>query len=266
MSLTPHSAPSLKEPMPQVEVSLVPLKIKSKEEDLEPLPVRVTPPLFTYSNPDKGRGSESPILSDSDSNSCPIPIKGTSMLEQLLIEIPDHQTPSLPSPAARSLRTRASSKMNSPELSSTVASKHNRPVNAVPKRKRHESDSSSNSIEDVRNKKHRKGSENSTELVKTCMGLEPKVNMKKNNKVLEESSDSDEPLIEKVRKHNVNNTPKAKLKPASTGLVKTAPVNTRRSVRTIPALNTRSKGDKAQADSETLRRKTRSAGEYFLIQ
>lgn len=265
MSLTPHSTPSLKEPLPQVEVSLVPLKIKSKEENLEPLPVRVTPPLYTYSNPDKGRGSESPILSDSDSNPCPTLIKSTSLLEQLLIDIPDHQAPNLPSPAARSLRTRASSKMNSPELSSSVVSKQNRPVNAVPKRKRHESDSSSNSIEDIRNKKHRKGSENSTELVKSCVGIEAKVNMKKNNKVLEESSDSDEPLIEKVRKHNVNNTPKAKLKPASTGIAKSAPVNTRRSVRTIPALNTRSKGDKAQTDSETLRRKTRSAGKLLLL-
>lgn len=261
MSLTPHSTPSLKEPLPQVEVSLVPLKSKSKEENLEPLPVRVTPPLYTYSNPDKGRGSESPILSDSDSNSCPTLIKSTSLLEQLLIEIPDHQTPNLPSPAARSLRTRASSKMNSPELNSSAASKQNRPVNTVTKRKRHESDSSSNSVEDVRNKKHRKGSENTVELIKTCMGMESKVNMKKNNKVLEESSDSDEPLIEKVRKHNVNNTPKAKLKPAPIGIVKTGPINTRRSVRTIPALNTRSKGDKAQADSEILRRKTRSAGE-----
>lgn len=87
--------------------------------------------------------------------------------------------------------------------------------------------------------------------------------MKKNNKVMEESSDSDEPLIEKVRKHNVNSGTKTKVKTTSVaGGVKNATVNTRRSVRTaMPALNTRSKGDKAQPDSEVLRRKTRSAGE-----
>lgn len=166
-------------------MSLVPLKTKKpkEDEDLEPVPVRVAPPLYTYSNPEKTRGgSDSPSLSDSD-NSNPLPtlMKGTSLLEQLLIEIPDHQTSS-PSPAARSLRTRASSKMNSPELSSPVVAKRSA---VVTKRKRHESDSSNNSLEDMRNKKHRKCSENTTELIKACMGVDSnvKVNMKKNNKV-----------------------------------------------------------------------------------
>lgn len=255
---TTHSASSpLKEQVPQVELSLVPAK--NKQEDLEPLPVRVTPPLYTYSNPEKGRGSESPSLSDSDnSNSCST-IKSTSLLEQLLIEIPEHQTPSSPSPAARSLRTRASSKMNSPELNSPVIQKQAaRQVAAVPaKRKRHESDSSNNSLEDARGKKTRKCSENAAELIKACMGVEPgKANAKKNSKVAEESSDSDEPLIEKVRKSNLSSAQKTKVK----GGVKTA-VNTRRSVRTIPALNTRSKGDKVQPEADLLRRKTRSTGE-----
>lgn len=63
------------------------------------MPVRITPALYTYSNPEKGRvGLESPAgLSDDDSNSCSTsgvihnkPSK--SLLEQLLIEIPnDHQ-------------------------------------------------------------------------------------------------------------------------------------------------------------------------------
>lgn len=262
-----HTAPSpLKEQVPQVEVSLVPIKNKPKDEDLEPLPVRVTPPLYTYSNPEKSRGSESPSLSDSDnSNSCST-IKSTSLLEQLLIEIPDHQTPSSPSPAARSLRTRATSKMNSPELNSPIIQqKQTRTaVTALPaKRKRHESDSSNNSLEDVRSKKTRKCSENAAELIKACMGVEPtKGNAKKNNNKItaEESSDSDEPLIEKVRKGNVNSGQKGKFKGTTVGLVKTGSVNTRRSVRTMPALNTRSKGDKVQAESDVLRRKTRSAG------
>lgn len=258
VTLTPHSSPVLKEQMPQVEVSLVPLK-KAKEEDLEPLPVRVTPPLYTYSNPDKSRGSESPSLSDSDSNSCPTIMKSTSLLEQLLIEIPEHQTPNSPNPSARSLRTRAASKMHSPELSSPVVPKQAR--NPTTKRKRHESDSSNNSLEDVRNKKHRKCSENTAELIKACMGVESA--LKKSNKVMEESSDSDEPLIEKVRKNSSSvNMAKAKVKTATGGVVKGGTVNTRRSVRTIPALNTRSKGEKTQGDTEVLRRKTRSAGKY----
>lgn len=66
---------------------------------MEPIPVRITPALYTYSNPEKGRiGLESPEgISDDDSNSCSTsstihskPSK--SLLEQLLIEIPnDHQ-------------------------------------------------------------------------------------------------------------------------------------------------------------------------------
>lgn len=65
------------------------------------MPVRITPALYTYSNPEKGRvgGIESsPGLSDDDSNSCStsssiMPNKqNKSLLEQLLIEIPnDHQ-------------------------------------------------------------------------------------------------------------------------------------------------------------------------------
>lgn len=285
--------------LPQVEVSLVPLKTKPKEADLDPLPIRVTPPLYTYSNPDKSR-ADSPMSDDPDSNSSST-VKGKSLLEQLLIDIPENQTPSSPSPAARSVRTRASSKLNSPELNSPVMSKQNR-VPPTTKRKRHESDSSNNSMEDARNKKPRKSSENANELIKSCISLE--ANQKASSstttttvttattttsakkKSTEESSDSDEPLIEiagKVRKNNTQAsgqnvqgqvaTPRAKIKPILNagggggggvvtpgGIVKTVPINTRRSVRTIPALNTRSKGDKSQPDADILRRKTRSAG------
>lgn len=309
---------TLTDQLPQVEVSLVPLKAKPKEADLDPLPIHVTPPLYTYSNPDKSR-AESPASDDPDGNPCGM-VKSKSLLEQLLIDIPENQMPSSPSPAARSVRTRASSKLNSPELNSPVMSKQNR-VPPTTKRKRHESDGSNNGIEDTRVKKPRKSSENAVELIKSCMSVEvanaakvvasatatatmstvvtavattatTAANSAK-KKSMEESSDSDEPLIEiagKVRKNNSQvsganltnavNAPRTKIKPllssvggggggggivAASGIVKTVPVNTRRSVRTIPALNTRSKGDKSQPDADILRRKTRSAGRSSFV-
>jgi nuclear receptor coactivator 6 len=215
-------------------------------------------------------------MSDEDSNSCSNIHKTKSLLEQLLIEIPDNQTPSSPSPATRSVRTRALSKLSSPELNSPVsvaAAKSTRVATpaSTTKRKRHESDSSNNSIEDARNKKTRKCSENAAELIKACMGVDAgKVNNVKKmttttsaatGKLQDESSDSDEPLIEKVRKTatTINSVTKNKLKSGNGG-IKGVAVSTRRSVRTaIPAPNTRSKGDKVGADSEALRRKTRSA-------
>ncbi|XP_044263319.1 uncharacterized protein LOC123010471 [Tribolium madens] len=262
-SVNPTSPLAVKEPLQPAEVSLVPVKTKTKEDDLEPLPVRVTPPLYTYSNPDKGRGSESPTMSDEDSNSCSNIHKTKSLLEQLLIEIPDNQTPSSPSPATRSVRTRALSKLSSPELNSPVSAaiKSNRVATPAAKRKRHESDSSNNSIEDARSKKTRKCSENAVELIKACIGVEATKanNVKKTGKSQDESSDSDEPLIEKVRKTATANSVGGKKAKSGNG-VKGVAVTTRRSVRTaIPAPNTRSKGDKVGVDSEALRRKTRSA-------
>ncbi|KAF2892478.1 hypothetical protein ILUMI_13697 [Ignelater luminosus] len=262
VTLTTHSSPSpIKEQLPQVEVNLVPIKSSQNEEDLEPQPIRISPARYTYSNPDKSRGSESPSLSDSDSNSCSLLITKKSLLEQLLIDIPENQNPSSPSPLTRALRTRASSKLSSPELNSPVPPKQARIP--APKRKRHESDSSNNSLEDSRNKKPRKCSENAAELIKACMGVEPPNkpnNMRK--KLVDDSSDSDEPLIEvagKVRKNSIN-TARTKFKSTSFGgNVKAGPVKTRSSVRTIPALNTRSKGDKAQSSASMLRRKTRSS-------
>lgn len=263
----------------------------------------MTPPLYTYSNSEKGRGSESPTLSDEDSNLCNSTIHKTkSLLEQLLIEIPDNQPPSSPSPATRSsVRTRALSKLNSPELNSPVSSsapkqqQQQTPVVSITstamvrsttpattaKRKRQESDSSTNSTDDARNKKPRKCSENAAELIKACMGLDAsKVNNVNNKKVTtgksqEESSDSDEPLIEKVRKttsntNSMNNLPKNKVKSAvavglggSGGGAAAKNVITRRSVRAtaVPAPNTRSKVEnKLNLETEALRRKTRSAG------
>lgn len=204
-----------------------------------------------------------------------------SLLEQLLIEIPtevsEKQVSSIsPSISEKSLnackstiRTRSSSKLNSPDISdsksdkTTKTPKHspvavkpdtsptNSPVmcpktspksikTIVPaKRKRQESESSTQSnvsneeqhLNNTRNKKARKCSENAVELIKACMGLDNTENKNvvktvKEVKKLEktklntgllrktqlnevESSDSDEPLIEiagKVRnKHATRN-------------------------------------------------------------
>lgn len=326
-----------------------------KQENSDPVPVRVTPPLYTYSNPDKGR-SISPNLSDSDSNPS-ITLTKKSLLEQLLIEIPSdmHNNVDSPSPATRSLRTRATAKLNSPELNSPLstsivtatavaatmpttavsASKVNRTPFLTNKRKRRESDSSNQSLDDVRNKKLKKDFDNTisasmtatstTTLTTTVDFLKANTNLdvtKSNNnivkkKMLEESSDSDEPLIEiagKVRKNNqvnntssisstsnmmtamaaaitttasstsisitttnistintitntaTNNNPKNKLKTSNSAtFVKSGTINTRRSVRAIPALNTRSKGEKVNPENDVLRRKTRSAGAYNTI-
>lgn len=181
--------------------------------------------------------------------------------------------PSSPSPATRSsMRTRALSKLGSPELSSPVP-KNTRSVPLM-KRKRNESDSSNHSVDETK-KKPKKTIDAQLDVVKTrhYNDLNKPNNVKKTTKVQqEESSDSDEPLIEKVRKPTnavntqVNNVVTAKTKVKSgPGTVannnKMVVVPTRRSVRSnMPAQNTRSKGEKGQSESEALRRKTRSAG------
>nr|CAH7746460.1 unnamed protein product [Callosobruchus chinensis] len=153
------------------------IKGKKDDDDLEPLPVRVTPALYTYSNPEKNTrvGSESPAgLSDEDSNSCSTNSstlhgkQSKSLLEQLLIEIPnDHSgtgvvgstttttttTAASHSPATRSsMRTRnaALNKLGSPadELHSPPIgrpARHHASAQPAPtaKRKRNESDGSS---------------------------------------------------------------------------------------------------------------------------
>ncbi|CAH0551160.1 unnamed protein product [Brassicogethes aeneus] len=283
------------------------LQMEEKEEttirtEMDPLPVRITPALYTYSNTEKVRvGSESPCVSDEDSNSCMAVgsashIKSKSLLEQLLIEIPnDHQSnTSSPSPATRSsVRTRALSKMSSPELGSPVPKHTRTPPSA--KRKRNESDSSTHSIDDVKNRKKKYSFENPRDVLKNNNQKEMeefKVNVcKKNKQNVEDSSDSDEPLIEKMRKNpcinstigsseasatslKISNSSKSKVKSGSDIPVNNnksiSLVGTRRSVRSnIPAQNTRSKGEKGQQQdgeikkkekmTESDRRKTRSA-------
>lgn len=273
-----------------------------KEEDLEPLPVRVAPPLYTYSNPEKNRDVEHVTYEEEPM------LKSKSLLEQLLIEIPpegqtigsslsqgmssDQPNSDSHSPATRSVRTRASLKLNSPSelnLNSPLI-RQQRSTTPANKRKRHESDSSSNqSLEEGRTKKVKKINVMEQQDGKVVEDL-PEAKKTNNNvkkgissKVNDESSDSDEPLSEKMKKSNntnpqthsmgmpaqqhigqttVNNS-KTKVKTAAAvTIAKNLPLTTRRSVRTaIPAQNTRSKGDiKMHLDAaEAVRRKTRSA-------
>uniref|UniRef100_A0AAR5Q7R3 Nuclear receptor coactivator 6 TRADD-N domain-containing protein n=1 Tax=Dendroctonus ponderosae TaxID=77166 RepID=A0AAR5Q7R3_DENPD len=223
----------------------------AKTEELQspksPPALRVAAVLYSYSSNavDKGGGgqdsrggSESPMLTteDEDSNmghsmeslnsqqQQQPNNKSKSLLEQLLIEIPSENhssvAPNSHSPAARnsnfrsSVRTRALSKLNSPEISSP-APKIGKvaPPSTTAKRKRNESDSSNHSLEELR-KRPRKGSEaselgkrtvhNSTNSLKKV----GKVTNSQNPQQQEESSDSDEPLIEKLRK----NVPKTGIK------------------------------------------------------
>ncbi|XP_048001347.1 nucleolar protein dao-5-like [Leguminivora glycinivorella] len=126
------------EPQPE-EVKEEPKK--EKVDDFDPLPSRVSPPLYTYSNQEKGATEEvkeeKPVAENgetSEEHKEPdpklerLPMKADfpdkSLLEQLLIEIPtpDYvaKRPESPSPSAlervarSSVRTRSSSKMNSP--------------------------------------------------------------------------------------------------------------------------------------------------------
>lgn len=279
---------------------------QTNKEDLEPLPLRIAPPLYTYSNPEKSRDSEEIFEVESENINNQNPLKNKSLLEALLIEIPtDQQNSDNPSPATRSVRTRASSKMNSPEINlNSPVTRQQRGSTPATKRKRRESESSNQSSDDVK-KKSRKLNENNeikqsgTEQATTKTNSVKKTNyvgnMTLNVKNNDESSDSDEPLIEKMRKSNappvvattsishsiatvmtnVVNTvasTKAKVKSpvtlAKSILTNNAPLSTRRSVRSaMPAQNTRSKGDiRVHIDSatttaaEAVRRKTRSAG------
>ncbi|CAH1959586.1 unnamed protein product [Acanthoscelides obtectus] len=243
------------------------IKSKKDDDDLEPLPVRMTPPLYTYSNPEKNTrvGSESPAgLSDEDSNSCSTNSstvhgkQNKSLLEQLLIEIPNDQsgtgagvggTTTSHSPATRSsMRTRnALNKLGSPadELNSPPIGRPARyHASAQPaptaKRKRNESDGSAHGgggamtaeTEGGKKKVARKaalqanvgaaGSEHQDHTgVKTrhhdggsaagkvamAVNSVKKTSSTAASKTHQgESSDSDEPLIEKVRKPLQNNS------------------------------------------------------------
>ncbi|XP_044746858.1 uncharacterized protein LOC123308314 isoform X2 [Coccinella septempunctata] len=277
---------------------------QTNKDDLEPLPLRVAPPLYTYSNPEKSRDSEEIFGVESEGINNSSPLKNKSLLEALLIEIPsDQQCSDNPSPATRSVRTRASSKLNSPEINlNSPVTRQQRGSTPATKRKRQESESSNQSLDDFKKKARKLNDTNEmkpvgTEQAATKMNCVKKANfvgnLTLNVKSNDESSDSDEPLIEKMRKSNappvvptssishsiatvmtnvvttVAST-KAKVKSpvalAKSIVSNNAPLSTRRSVRSaMPAQNTRSKGDirvhidSAATAAEAVRRKTRSA-------
>lgn len=164
-------------------------------------------------------------------------------------------------------------------MNTTVVPKNNRNV-ASGKRKRNESDSSNQSVEDNVKKSKKKTDAQTRDFAKTRYQNETTTNKVGNVKktVKDESSDSDEPLIEKMKKSNptanmqqqqqqVNNLVATKTK-VKVGLDSIANnnnkgwmVNTRRSVRSNMSTQiTRNKGEKIQSESDALRRKTRSTG------
>ncbi|XP_050315925.1 uncharacterized protein LOC126750368 isoform X2 [Anthonomus grandis grandis] len=253
------------------------IKTVKNEDEEQAQPPPASPALYSYSSNsvDKGGGggaggdsrggSESPMVTteDDDSNmgnsqhhqTAHANNKSKSLLEQLLIEIPEPHhgnavAPSSHSPATRSsVRTRAHTKLNSPELSSPVPKNaKTAPATTTAKRKRNESDSSNHSLED--RKRPRKGSE-ASDLAKrannavpqgTAATTGPKQKNAKtagNNAQNDESSDSDEPLIEKVRKTvpkgNANKGPKGATQAAAPPATPASQINnksnTRRSLR-----------------------------------
>ncbi|XP_068625194.1 uncharacterized protein [Battus philenor] len=292
-------------------------------DDFDHLPSRVSPPLYTYSNQEKICANESKdekLVSENgdtcaesqeiDSKLERLPLKADfpdkSLLEQLLIEIPtaDYSSKRAESPSPSTLervarstvRTRSSSKMNSPAdgpktprlspglnkldrsespalqprnclRSGSVDKVSPRTVNSVPaptkpgpgaKRKRRESESSCASAISCeeglspagrQKKKPRRIDQKPMNPVVAACGK-----LKK-----ESDSDSDEPLICKVR----GKTGKG-MKPMGVKMVKGAEgVGTRRSVRHGPTLPTpmaqNAPSTPATPNNTTVRRKTRSA-------
>ncbi|XP_014368318.2 uncharacterized protein LOC106718680 [Papilio machaon] len=293
-------------------------------EDFDHLPSRMSPPLYTYSNQEKvcaNEAKDEKILSENgetctdsskenDSKLERLPLKADfpdkSLLEQLLIEIPTpdygNKRPESPSPSAlervarSTVRTRSSSKMNSPAdgpktprlspglnkadrsdspalqprnclRSGSVDKVSPRTVNSVPtpakptpgmKRKRRESESSCASTISCeeglspagrpKKKPRRLDQKPINAAVAACGKLKK-----------ESDSDSDEPLICKVR----GKTGKG-LKQVGVKVVKTAEgVGTRRSVRHGPAppapVTPAPAAPAAPPNNTALRRKTRSA-------
>lgn len=146
------------------------------------------------------------------------------------------------------------------------------------KRKRHDSDSSNHSAEDNTKKPKKKTEAQRSEYPKARYPNDPNKPGNNRKTLKDESSDSDEPLIEKMKKSNttvnieVSNLVATKTK-VKVGLENIANnnnkgwmVNTRRSVRSnITTQISKSKSEKSQSDSDALRRKTRSTGKYSYL-
>lgn len=305
------------------EASISPKKEKGLD-DFDHLPSRVSPPLYTYSNQEKVCPIEpkdeksvvsenGELCTESSKEKEPklerLPLKADfpdkSLLEQLLIEIPtpDYtgKRPESPSPStlervARStVRTRSSSKMNSPadgpktpRLSPGV-NKERSDSPALQPRNCLRSGSvdkvSPRAVNSVSAKagpgakRKRRESESSCASTISCEeGLSPagrpkkkprRIDQKPINPALvacgkikkESDSDSDEPLICKVRGKGKG------LKPVGVKAVKGVEgVGTRRSVRhgqgPMPGTPNAPAVPAAPPNNTTVRRKTRSAGEF----
>ncbi|BET00366.1 NHR2 domain like [Nesidiocoris tenuis] len=157
----------------------------------DPVPIRITPALYTYSNPDKQREGSPPLeigkgelksteypTSRSRSNSLS---NSKSLLEQLLIEIPNNETATRRSstssttstataPPAANGRTHRIPSNRSPE-EPTVVECPAAPPSPV-KRGRKASESSTASHDEApTTRSKRKCSENASELIKACIGV-----------------------------------------------------------------------------------------------
>lgn len=176
-----------------------------------------------------------------------------SLLEQLLIEIPSADyggkragEPSPSAPARSTVRTRSSSKMNSPADVSPA------PPPPASKRKHRESDTTP--ADDTRpKKKTRRPDQPAAAQIAPPPAPAAPADAKKKEK--DSDSDSDEPLICRVRGKGGGKQPKP-LPPAPSPAVKGEGVGTRRSVRHGPA--------PPPPDHVPPRRKTRSAGQSCL--
>lgn len=264
-----------------------PPRASPKREDFDPLPSRVSPPLYTYSNQEKAAPEppeRPPENGDAKRDSTEekierLPLKADfpdkSLLEQLLIEIPPQEytgkRAESPSPSAlervarSSVRTRASTKMASPADAPPRPDDKPSPRALAPvphkpppgKRRRRESESSCASTISCeeglspagRPKKKPRRTDNQKPPAT------PGAKTKKDS-----DSDSDEPLICKVRGKGAGGKGKATAGAAGAG-----GVGTRRSVRhgaPEPPPPQAAPPGPAPPNATPVRRKTRSAGEF----